>query len=204
MRTISAVLLTLAMIPSSYALELEGVNGVEILAINGKEVKNSFFSQKSNKLKAGEHQIVVRYSTQFNNDDIIESRPAIFSIDLQQDTKISVQQMNTQRQAEKQIKAGLTWQISSEDNQYKIDDSTTLEGKGFMPYSDIEALIVAYNQEHNIALATSGTVTATTLTAATATTVASTQKGTLQSLYQQASKEEKKAFRLWLVEQDMK
>ncbi|PKG40995.1 DUF2057 family protein [Psychromonas sp. Urea-02u-13] len=203
MRTISAVLLTLAMIPSSYALELEGVNGVEILAINGKEVKNSFFSQKSNKLKAGEHQIVVRYSTQFNNDDIIESRPAIFSIDLQQDTKISVQQMNTQRQAEKQIKAGLTWQISSEDNQYKIDDSTTLEGKGFMPYSDIEALIVAYNQENNIALATSGTV-AVAVAAATATTVASTQKGTLQSLYQQASKEEKKAFRLWLVEQDMK
>jgi uncharacterized protein YccT (UPF0319 family) len=204
MRTISAVLLTLAMIPSSYALELEGVNGVEILAINGKEVKNSFFSQKSNELKAGEHQIVVRYTTQFNNDDIIESSPAIFSIDLQQDTKISVPQMNSLRQIEKKIKAGLTWQITSENNQYQIDDSTTLEGKGFMPYSDIEALIVAYNQEHNIALATSASVAATTLTAATATTVVGTKKGTLQSLYQQASKQEKKAFRLWLVEQDMK
>ena len=31
-----------------------------------------------------------------------------------------------------------------------------------------------------------------------------THKNTLASLYLQASKEEKKAFRLWLLEQDMK
>ena len=54
MRKIPALLLTLAMIPTSYALELKGVGGVEILAINGKEVKSNFFSKDNNELEPGE------------------------------------------------------------------------------------------------------------------------------------------------------
>ena len=144
------------------------------------------------------HQIVVRYSTQFNNDELIESRPAIFTIDLQQDTSISVKHINNKRQAEKQIKAGLEWQVTSADKQYQIDKSDTLEGKGFMPYSDIEGLIVAYNLENNI-------VTAENLQGSNEVTSQRTvaNGNDLISIYQQSSKEQKKAFRLWLVEQDM-
>ena len=187
------------MIPSSYALELKGVNGVEILAINGKEVQSSFFSKNKNELQAGEHQIVVRYTAQFNNDELIESRPAIFTIDLQQDTKISVEQINNQRQAEKKIKAGLKWQVVTDDKEYQVKNSDTLEGKGFMPYSDIEKLIVAYNLDNNI---TTAEITETTAKVAATSTAA--QENNLISLYQQSSKEQKKAFRLWLLEQDMK
>ena len=199
MKKITAIV-ALLLVQNSYALEIEGINGVEILAINGKEVKSSFFSKQDNELKVGEHQIVVRYANQFNNDDRVESGPAIFTLDLKQDTKISVEHINNQRQAEKKIKAGLTWQVISADNQYEIKDSYTLKGQGFMPYSDIEKLIVTYNQQQNITLAETSTVPAVT-------TKASAQvedDNTLISLYQQSTKEQKKAFRLWLLEQDMK
>lgn len=202
MRKLSAVLFALVIIPASYALELKGIKGVEILAINGKEVKTTFLSEKDNELDAGEHQIVVRYSMQFKNDGQIESRPSIFTLDLQQDTQISVEYLNNKFQAEKKIKAGLTWEVISADKHYKITDSDTLMGKGFMPYSDIEKLIMAYNQEHNIYFANAKTV-AVVATASTATVIGA-QQTTLQSLYQQASKQDKKAFRLWLLEQDMK
>lgn len=200
-------ILALLLVSNSYALELEGINGVEIMAINGKEVKSSFFSKNDNEIEPGQHQIVVRYRTQFNNDEIIESRPSIFTLDLQKDTQISVNRMNSQRLAEKAMKAGLTWQIVNEDKQYEIDNSDMLSGDGFMPYSDIEKLIVNYNQDNNIKLAgTAVTATAVTTTAAVSTQSTATTEGgnSLITLYEQSSKEQQKAFRLWLLEQDMK
>jgi len=194
-------ILALLLAQNCYALELTGVNGVEILAINGKEVNSSFFSKDNTDIEAGKHQIVVRYTSQFNNDEIIESRPAIFTLDLKQDTKISVEQMNNQRQAEKKIKAGLTWQVVSEDKQYEIKNSDTLKGQGFMPYSDIEKLIITYNEKQNITLATAPVVATTAV--ATKTAVQVTDENALVTLYQQSSKEQKKAFRLWLLDQDM-
>ena len=182
-------LIALLLVQNSYALELTGINGVEILAINGKEVKSNFLSKSNYEIEAGKHQIVVRYKNQFKNDEQIESRAAIFTLDLKQDTKISVEKINNQRQAEKKIRAGLTWQVISEDTQYEIKDSDTLKGKGFMPYSNIEKLIVTYNEQQNISLAKS--------------TPQVTDENALMTLYQQSSKEQKKAFRLWLLEKDM-
>jgi len=194
-------ILALLLAQNCYALELTGVNGVEILAINGKEVNSSFFSKDNTDIEAGKHQVVVRYTSQFNNDEIVESRPAIFTLDLKQDTKISVEQMNNQRQAEKKIKAGLTWQVVSEDKQYEIKNSDTLKGQGFMPYSDIEKLIITYNEKQNITLATAPVVATTAVATKTAPQV--TDENALVTLYQQSSKEQKKAFRLWLLDQDM-
>lgn len=216
-------ILALMLIPNSYALELEGINGVDILAINGKTVETSFFSSKSaNELEAGQHQVVVRYSAKFNQDELIESRPAIFTLDLQQDTQISVTDINSHQQAKQAARNGVNWQIINQDTQYTIADSDTLSGEGFMPYSDIEGLVATYNKKHNIIIATAEEVVAEpvaqvapTIIGATATTaVSSTPKVSavttsgatvdLISSYQQATKAEKKAFRLWLLEQDMK
>jgi uncharacterized protein len=208
MRTISAILLTLAMIPSTYALNLTGINGVKILAVNGKAVASSFFSEDKNELKAGEYQIVVRYSTQLRNESRIESRPSIFTIDLQEDTEISVNRMKSQQQAKKKINAGVTWQIISKNKQYQVSDSDMLKGSGFMPYDDIEGLITQYNEKNNIALIKTAKTAIAAMpsvdTIAATTTDLSKVNMTLESLYQQATKEEKKTFRLWLLEQDMK
>jgi uncharacterized protein YccT (UPF0319 family) len=197
MRKMSALLLTLAMIPTGFALDLEGINGVEIIAIDGKKVKTNFFSEGQMDLKPGEHQIVVSYSVHFNNKRLTESKPAIFTVDLQQDTKISVDKFSSHYQATKQMEKGLTWQVISNGKQYQVNNSDTLYGEGFMPYGDMEKLIEKYNQQHNIALVKPKA-------AANTGNIADLQQNSLSSLYQQASKEDKKAFRLWLLEQDMK
>ncbi|MEI6897723.1 MAG: DUF2057 family protein [Psychromonas sp.] len=188
-------LLALILVQNSYALQLEGVNGVDILAIDGKTIKTEFFSSQANEIKAGEHQIVVRYSNKFHNQNSVESRPAIFNIDVQQDTKISAINVNSYTQAKRSISKGITWQISSEDKQYDIENSDTLAGEGFMPYSNITALVADYNQSNNIEV--SG------ITAMASAEVINANAGLVER-YQQASHAEKKAFRLWLLEQDMK
>ena len=152
MKIIQALILAFVMIPTSYALNLEGINGVEILAIDGKEVNSGFFYNKQAPLTAGEHQIVVRYSKQFNNDELLQSRPTIFTLNLQHDTQISVQPQSNRKQLDKQIKAGLVWQVISHNKHYEIKNSAPLKGKGFMPYSNIEELIVTYNQQNDIVL----------------------------------------------------
>lgn len=205
MKKIIAIL-ALLLVQNSYALELKGINGVEILAINGKEVKNSFFSNDGSQLSAGEHQIVVRYASSLNTDELLESRPDIFTLNLTEDTQISAANMNNLKQIERELKKGVTWVIESESKEYEVKDSDTLQGQGFMPYSDIEKLVANYNQQKNITLANGEAPVAT----AVATTAVATQiphvigENTLISVYQQASKEQKKTFRLWLLEQDMK
>jgi len=211
MTTILALLLA----QNSYALELEGINGVNILAIDGETVKTGFFSSQSiSEVSAGEHQIVVRYAASFKNDERIESRPAIFTVNLQQDTKISVDNIKTYQKAQRASRNGFTWQVLSGDNQFSIDNADTLVGEGFMPYSDIKGLVSDYNEEHNIIIANAvKTEPAKTIkpTVIGASTVAVTPAiatmdtdANLISVYQQASREEQRAFRLWLVEQDMK
>ena len=205
MKKIIAIL-ALLLVQNSYALELKGINGVEILAINGKEVKNAFFSNDGSQLSAGEHQIVVRYASSLNTDELLESRPDIFTLNLTEDTQISAANMNNLKQIERELKKGVTWVVESESKEYEVKDSDTLQGQGFMPYSDIEKLVANYNQQKNITLANGEAPVAT----AVATTAVATQiphvigENTLISVYQQASKEQKKTFRLWLLEQDMK
>ncbi|GLS91535.1 UPF0319 protein [Psychromonas marina] len=205
-----ATILALMFMHNSYALEVQGINGVEILAIDGKKVGSSLFSRdKELDLPAGEHQIVVRFSKKFYNDLQVQSRPSIFNIDLQQDTKISVSGLNTDYKAERAIREGIEWQVISEDSEYSIKESDILMDNGFLPYSNIEEVISTYNQQNSItAPATVAAVSAAVAIPVVAPTeVAPAVSETtipLQTLYQQASREEKKAFRIWLLEQDMK
>ena len=193
-------MMALMLAQQSYALQLEGINGVSILAIDGKKTESTFFSSNAGtELEAGEHQVVVRYSKRFANDGLVQSVPAIFNIDVQQDTQISIAHLNNPQRAKNAIRDGLAWNIITADKQYSIQEYASLKGEGFMPYSDIEGLVSAYNQQQNI------TVNGEPVTQIIAVeTHASEVSIDLISLYQQATHEQKKAFRLWLVEQDMK
>jgi len=223
-------ILALLLAQNSYALQLEGMNGVEILAINGTKVESSLFSnQAAPEVDAGYHQVVLRYSKEFDEENrTAESSPVIFNIDLQQDTVISVANYNTLNKAENAIDKGLVWQAKSAGNQYVITDAVTLKDSGFLPFRDIEAVIAAYNKKNNITIATPiknaetivGTTTpqpsvvGITATTAAVTAASATKASDLKTdqctgldqiaLYQQSTPAQKKAFRLWLLEQDLK
>ena len=192
------LLLSLLSISFAQATTLTASKGVRILAVDGKTVEGGFLSKEDPNLSNGTHQIVVRYINSFRNGDTVESKPHIFDLNISDDTQITVQKFNNQYQAEKAIRKGLVWLIVTKSGTQKIAESDTLTGKGFMPYSDIEKLITDYNQQNGIKIAS----TATVLTANETTGENKTEQ--LIELYNAANQAERKAFRLWLLEQDMK
>jgi uncharacterized protein YccT (UPF0319 family) len=196
----------------SLAATLIGEHGVEIVAIDGEEVESGFFGSEDSQLSDGNHQIVVKYAKNFRKDERVESRPYIFDLNIKGDTKISVDNINSQNQAERAIRDGLVWIVKNDGPIQTIEDSAQLTDDGYFPYRNIKKLITAYNQENDI-----------TLTSVTTTRQAEEIKATgqpkkhkmktmgeqsktqqLVETYKAATKSERKAFRIWLLEQDMK
>lgn len=200
---ISAALLSLLIIPLGHAATLSGNNGVEILAVDAQKIKQNFFGSEPINLADGKHQIVVKYANNFKNGETVESKPHIFDLDIAGDTEISIKRFPNQYLAEKEIKKGLTWIINNAGKTTKIEKSTILQAEGYFPYRDIEKLIAAYNKKNGIDQPASATEMplSTTAKTVTATTAASAEQ--LKQIYQAATKEQRKAFRLWLLEQDM-
>lgn len=227
---------SLFFIPLTQASTLSTATSVKLLALDGKKVDSSFFSNDDPTLSKGTHQIVVRYINNFRNGDTVESKPYIFDLTVVDDAQISVKKFHNQHQAEQAIKKGLVWRITTDAGTQEISDADTLTGTGFMPYSDIEKLITEYNKQKGIKIAPAATLTATkeattasastttsaiaetktatdtlATTAATTTTVIAVNETTdtnktdqLIEIYNSATKAERKAFRLWLIEADMK
>jgi len=204
MKIIMGFLALLLLTANSYALKLEGINGIEILAINGEKVKSSFFSLKDEyEVPPGYHQVVIWYLKEFD-DESAQTAPVIFNLDLQEDTQISVPDYNQLYKAERAIKKGLTFDIISKSKRYNLTNLPRLTSKGFSVFSDVKALIQTYNKDHNITIA--GTKPATP-PPPTVVGTPHTDADSIQAqitLYQQSTPAQKKAFRLWLLEQDVK
>jgi uncharacterized protein YccT (UPF0319 family) len=203
MKKLMILLAFLLLAQNSYALKLEGINGIEILAINGEKVKSDFFASKDEyELKPGYHQIVIRYSKDFDDgENTANSFPVIFNLELQEDTQISVDDYNRLSKAERAIKEGLTFQIISAEKQYNVTDAPLLTENGFSVFSNIETLIITYNRKNNITI--SGGKNDTPATVVGIISGSDTVQEQM-NLYLQSTPAQKKAFRLWLLEQDIK
>tara|TARA_R110001583_G_scaffold112917_6_gene263130 strand:+ start:7195 stop:7827 length:633 start_codon:yes stop_codon:yes gene_type:complete len=204
-------LVALMLVQHSYALELKGIDGVEILAINGKKIDSSMFSDDTKpNLEPGKNQIVVRYAKEFYVGQELRSRPSIFTIDIQQDTQISVDNFRTENKAQRAVNNGLDWHITSKDNKYTVTDSHVLIDNGFFPYNDIEEVVWRYNQKNNISTEAIASTEKAEIsnTATNKNSINSRNSGsdqyTIQEFYKKLSNEDKKAFRMWLIEQEMK
>lgn len=197
------MLVALAISPVIYAGEILTQQDVEVMAVNGKEVKSSFFSDHKIEVEDGKHQVVVRYSKNFKNDSLVESRPYIFEIDVQGDTTISTDRFTRKSQAQSNIKKGLTWSIENKQGTQTISHAEQLQGKGFMPYSNIESLIASYNQQNNISIATTEVATPTNSEKSTALPETSNTNPIIEQ-YKLASKEQRKAFKIWLIDNETK
>ncbi|WP_028865494.1 DUF2057 family protein [Psychromonas aquimarina] len=201
------LILTLIIAPFTQANNLIAGKAVEILAVDGQKIKGGFFSSADAQLTEGSHQVVVKYVNSFRNKELIHSKPYIFDIDVIGETEIAVKNFNTQSQAESEMRKGLTWIVSNEQETTKIVGSDILTGQGYLPYSDIEKLITAYNKEQGITLANAPVAVTTAATAAADkpnNNLNLAKSEQLMQLYNSASKEERKAFRIWLLEQEMK
>lgn len=190
------------MMSYSYAATLTGEKNVEILAVDGQKYSNRIFEKQDSTLSKGKHQIVVRYSNNFPNGGIVTSKPYIFNIQTDDDTTIAVKTYNRYRQAKKAVETGITWRVTNSNGSEMISDADILLGEGFFPYRDIEKLIAKYNKENGIILPSTADNLATP--GNTTRDGYSAQTKQLIKMYNSASKADRKAFRIWLIEEEMK
>lgn len=193
------VLITFCMMPFGYAATLTGERNVEILAVDGQKYSNKILENSDSTLPKGKHQIVVRYSKSFPKDGMLTSKPYIFNIQTENNTRVAVETFNNYEQAKKALEKGLTWRVTSENSSVMIEDADILFGEGFLPYHDIEKIIAKYNKDNGTILPS----TADNL-AILAQDEYSAQTKQLIKVYNSASKADQKAFRIWLIEEEMK
>jgi len=197
--------LSLVLIPISHAATLKGVNGVELLAIDGQKISSGMLKTKDLNVTNGEHQVVVQFAKRINQQNMVYSRPTVFSINVVGDTEIKVRNFRDVNQAESAVRKGLVWLVNNDKETIKVTDGEELFEEGFQIKPDIEKLIAKYNQTNGI--------TEPVLVGANEVQIEkNTFKGEnmhnktqqLITIYQKSSLEEKKAFRMWLLEQDIK
>lgn len=227
------MLLVLVTAPLLQAAEIVGKHGVEILAVDGKKIKQTLFNKAELDFSEGEHQIVVMYKRTFHNSDSVTSKPHIFNISVAGKTEVSVKSYNNRFRAQKAVDDGLQWIITNSKGTTLINDSVAISREGLFPTSDIEGLIADYNKSNevetsqptkaetstqsstvSIVEASTPTMTkpAASVTAVAPATTAASVPSTknisntdiLIHTYMKANKQEQKAFRMWLLEQDMK
>ena len=189
------------MLPYSHAATLVGKKSVEILAFDGQKYNIRLFEDKKLTLADGKHQIVARYSKSFHKDGTITSKPYIFNIEVAGDTTIAVKRFNSHSQAKNALEKGLTWIVKNENKKQTIDNADILQAEGFLPYSNIEKVIAQHNQNNGIMLPS---VTGSLVQAGASATTNNAKVEQLIKAYNSADKQEQKAFRIWLIEQEMK
>jgi len=171
--------------PFVHSGEIVVNNRVNILAVDGVKINDSFFNENKFEVKDGTHQIVVRFNYKFKNKDRLESRPYIFDLDVKGKTSIKTDKYTTHAQTEKNMKQGLTWYVKNETKQYVIKDAAQLKGQGFMPYRDIEKLVRHYNQENGFISDDSQD---------------GSDKNYLIEQYKAATPEQKQQFKAWFIQ----
>jgi len=199
------LLLLLVLIPVSYAATVKGGNGVELLAIDGQKVSIGMLDNKEVNVKNGVHQVVVQLVKRINQQNMVYSRPTIFSVNVIGDTEIKVRNFRDVNQAESAVRKGLVWIVKNDKETIKVTDGEELFEEGFQIKPNLEKLITEYNQSNGIAETAFVDNDGMQV-------VGEPVKGTniynktkqLIAIYRASSLEEKKAFRMWLLEQDIK
>ncbi|MEL0628557.1 DUF2057 family protein [Psychromonas aquatilis] len=185
----SGLLLTLAISPLAFSGEIITTNDIQILSINGTEVESSFFEDGALTTKDGEQQIVARYSRTFRDKPILESRPFIFNIDVAGKTTLTTEELNSYSQAKNEISKGLNWYVKNEQKSYTVDNPEELIGKGFLPYSDIGALVAQYNIDNNLVVSNAPDIQSVT----------KMKTNSLIQFYQSATPEQQQEFKEWYM-----
>ena len=204
---ILTLILSFILMPIAYAGTLSSNNGIEILAVNGEKISSNMFNGKSIDLSDGKHQVVVQYSGNFKKSrGSIESKVHVFFVNMHGDTVISTTKFKRKRQVENAIRNGFVFIVKSNSETIEMKNSDVIKGEGFMPYSKIESLVAKYNATHNTGIAPAvGLVISTSNVAMTkAPHTGATTSADLIKAYNSADKAQRKAFRVWLLEQDMK
>ncbi|MDP2570844.1 DUF2057 family protein [Vibrio penaeicida] len=199
---------------SSFAANVVPSKGLSILLVNGEETESKI---KPTRIQEGFNQIVVRMDMDVgrgSGNNRFTSAPYIITFDGDKnDVRVSPPKVYSKIHAENVFRGVPEWKIESDGSKIAYT-SVKLKGRtGTFPYSGIEELVEEYNISQGISFSATTTAVAATAKAAPVSksqkSVAKAAQGEkpqtleqLQAWYLKASKEERKAFRKWMIDQE--
>ncbi|TKF08934.1 DUF2057 domain-containing protein [Enterovibrio norvegicus] len=191
--------------------QLEVGPDLQAKVLNGKELEAD--SGDTVELVDGDNQIIVRYKSILDDGSktkFFESKPYVFEFkSLGQDLTISVERFRKYKQAEKAFDNGKTrWTIEKPSGvsiPFRFDE---LPGNpGFLPYADLPKAVAAYNKKNGIYFEGQEIkdINQEVIVAVSDTGEVEITGDPITQLklwYTKATKEERKTFRKWMIDQE--
>ncbi|PML80886.1 DUF2057 domain-containing protein [Enterovibrio norvegicus] len=211
MRNFFVSILVLLFSFQAYAAELEVGSDLKVMVLNGKEVEAN--SGDLLELAAGDNQIVVRYKSILDNGSktkFFESKPYVFRFsNVDENLTISIERFRKYQKAENAFNRGeVMWSIKQQSGAaipFRVD---ALPGNpGFIPYGDLPKAVAAYNKKEGIFFDGQDikTLEEEVVVAVSDTGEVEISGDALAQLkvwYTKATKEERKTFRKWMIDQE--
>ncbi|WP_434355994.1 DUF2057 domain-containing protein [Parasalinivibrio latis] len=183
-------------------------NNIEFLVLNGREVTDE--QEKLLKLSSQTNQIALRYSGEVRNGSktaIYTSRPYLFEYTpVDGEAIIYLRDFKTLTQVKAFFKRDPEWMLKTSSDKKSLIKGVGLTGTGFAGFSNMEKVVAKYNKEQGIILEQSGPVdiedVAVEVKEDGKVEITGDALTQLKLWYTKASKEERKTFRKWMVDQD--
>ncbi|KMV30660.1 hypothetical protein AB733_10200 [Photobacterium swingsii] len=213
-KTVVGFALSLVFAASAQANTLETEYGLSVLAINGVAVNSdNAIADNTYDIVEGKNQVVIRGEKMLRRGtktELFSTRPFIMSFDTKDDVMIRFPEAaSNYRAAETEFRNDEPkWSVMVGGTALSYQAEVLPGGGGFIPYSDIEELVANYNQDKGIALEqgkpTDMTKAAVVVNDAGEVTITGDSLAQLKLWYTKASAKEKKAFKIWMAEQEFK
>lgn len=209
-------LLTMLLTSSAMAGTIEPMEGIELLFVDGVKVEEK---REIADIPTGQVQLVVKYNEKLKdsgNDRLFDSSPYVISLDAPDSALVLIApKLYSYGQANAHFKSEPEWKIISEDGKAISYSQEVLDrGDGVFPYYDMPKLVREHNEKRGVVVG-SGAALAATAQDANATVVEVAETGEkkvvqletsnldqLKAWYLKSSKEERKEFRRWMIDQE--
>jgi len=200
--------------------------GVDILYINGQSAESKI---GENEISEGFNQVVLRMNKNMSrgsSSDVFTSKPFVISFNVAgEEVVIDHPVARSINEAQRAFEGESPKWFVKIDGKLTDYDQSMIEGKtGFLPFSGLEKRVTEHNAKRGIyfsngrlidkpveaqAIAVAATTTAAVTSTsskvektAQAKSVSSSNVEQLKAWYLQSSKEERKAFRRWMIDQE--
>ncbi|MEZ8038043.1 MULTISPECIES: DUF2057 domain-containing protein [Vibrio] len=208
-----------SVIGSVSAATLTPQKGVSILYINGQAAQNKI---SENQINEGFNQVLVRFDKKFGNSGVYSSAPYVLNFDVTgEEVEIKSPKVRSYMEAEKIFEAvNPSWVVLQDEVAIKYQQDVIKRKPGFAPLGGLESRLAEHNESKAVYFKdgvlldkpAEAVVLASVVNDTAAQTSSKTQKPVkladthnveqLQAWYIKASKQERKEFRKWMIDQE--
>lgn len=194
-------------------------SGVSILFVNGQEAQSKI---SENQISEGYNQVVVRFDKKFGSSGVFTSAPYVLTFEVTGgQLYIKHPKVRSYIEAEKVFAAGNPgWKVLQDDVAIQHQQGVIKGKSGFAPFGGLESQLVKYNESNAIYFKDGMLLDkpAEAVVLAPVTTGIATENDTkikkqakateaqsveqLKAWYLKASKQERKEFRKWMIDQE--